>query len=751
MSLHSTTPRRELLGMIEEKERELGRMRQAIETAVESEAKALQEKLDSLRRDFEHNLQILASRDELIRSLRAEIENKERSHTRALEEYSKESERRMDMQAMKIKGALEEEYREKLERDEEEVRRRAQLDLEERLDKRKRSMSEMFEKNLVHELKKQEERLTANFDKEILGCNSKLKARDEETMQKIRIIENEHKEMFKSAEATWKDRESAVLERYSEEINFKAEQNLNEMKRELDRERERVEAQVYSLSKENLILKDDLTKLEQDFLSMKETKRDMGNKIEELLDVLEKVERGYVTAREQFKSELIIARRNMDDQLQHVDKLTLELDQMKEQHRNEVKGLQTGYSKKILEIKGQSDLNENIITRQRDKIKELKGSLKRSQRETEERLNAANDEIRTLNDNKSKLIKEGEKLFLEISSVTNNLDNEIKASEGRDESHKIELSRLQHEKSKLQEQLCQERETEKNIWDSEKQELQKEKANMTEQIDSYAVKSASLEAKVTLLQSQLHLIEKENRNNLVSQSQVGELLEENKTLKDIVAAMRREMEHSLQSKYCSNKHKSNSSRLVCDDDKTTMLLAGENNQSSFLDSFVQEACSIEARKSDIEKWLALQNKTKIISRLQILLNYLQGNKMRNHSKTVKDERATSYSTGKREIELESRLEELSNQFEVLLYERNRLASLLNCHKLGSIKRGSSSPAESQFDDKGGLPYPGEMRKLSVKSGNSQQHMRTAPWSNDDNDEIRVYDYEAFREFANKLW
>ncbi len=539
----SSSSHQALLGIIEEKERELIRIRHAANTAAEEEKKNTHKKIIDLQSDHEHNVKILHDKDEEIKALQCKIHSMEVEYMTSKREIEDRCEQMMNRHVEQMEYRTREEMKERRDQYEQEQRKKLQIEYENKLSEKERNLQIDYQRSLIDELKDQEGRIERKFEK--MMDERESERRDVEREWKIRLTEKEREasDMCREFEVRWRDQEQSLVRDLQTKHESKMTMELDTLKNEYKRYMSDQEHEIDKVLR-------DVQRLEKDKVRLEEEKDVTEGKVGELLNMVQCMEKGY--GEKTFEYE------------QEIRGLQLRLMQASEQisaMEADIRRREVGYRTEIDKLKRQ---NKDDRKASRMKIRELKRELISANEERDEKkqsLAATEGEVerskKRLKDKVASMTQECICLRDEIRCLNEKVtEGEHNESFQREEQRRI-LSEQKaadaHARKKIMEQFERTIQKDREDFDRERLQLKKErdeallgKESANTELGHWREEVSRVKGHYTSMINQqredVDVLRREN-NNL--KMRYNEERQGNVHLKNTLADMRREMEELM--------------------------------------------------------------------------------------------------------------------------------------------------------------------------------------------------------------
>lgn len=528
-----STSRRALLDIIEEKERELSRIRNAAENVVEEEKTSLQQQLSALESEMEHNASLLRDREEKIRSLENEIRFMEEKRVQQLREMEENMQFEMSRRVLRIEDDLKQESKKRSEEFEQDLRKKVKIEFEERFQQSETSLHSHYMNKVTKELENQERELRMLFEQNILHLKSGFEQEESEWISKLRRKDQHIEELTLKMDKVRSRREKELEEELERQYQI-------EIQRKIELHDKRNHSIIEKLSEENSKLRHQCGMLEDNVMDANKERSMLDSKLHELLGILQSVELTYEEKAKYHEDEIrkftqrirelddIISCKERDSK-KVVTSLNDELYQTKRRHKMEK-------SAQMRAINGlKRDLNASLV-----KHAKLEGSFRVKLQEIQQSKSKLENNIRILSKELHELKEENLKLHQQLyvsESQNKSLESsnvQLKLSHAEEKKKLLETleNTSQEEQDKLRNKLSRAiRERDDAISEKDHLLATRRKEIINQESCSNA-EAESLRHELVQLTSQLE------RTKLIADKKASE----SEHLKSVVASMRKEME-----------------------------------------------------------------------------------------------------------------------------------------------------------------------------------------------------------------
>ena len=518
---------RALLEIIQEKERDLNRIRQVADSAAEDEMINGQRQLQQLQSDYGRS-------NDTIKSLQQYIHDLEEEHMQSIQSVER-----------KCKEAAEEHIAKMGAKSEDEQRKRLRNEFDERLASKERDLEKVYQISVVEELRNQERKMHEQFDRlmsdgehqhtqEVVELQKMIQAKDAEISEHIRLNEKEQD-----------DREAHFRREAREECNAEVRSQLEVCER-------RFQASISILEEEKDQFMRDLHQFKQGKSRSELENRELRCKIEELLSVLQNLESEYMatvdsmasrkTSMEARINELQCKISSLDASLRNAeDEYSRQLKAIEKRCRAEKKTLDHTIKKLKQELEAAKDEKEDI----EETVKEKESEAKNCKLQLKEKVSVLKRECKSLRQ--------------EIDAIHGKATAERRYGSAHKEGIEQALFDKERESTIARQRLLQQFE---DTMKRDKEAFAEEKLHLVRERDDTRIEKEAavhaLEKKrmdyeslrvelSSLRQRQQTDIEAYIENNQELKVSNGTSREENLQLKESIRAMRSEMERLMAS------------------------------------------------------------------------------------------------------------------------------------------------------------------------------------------------------------
>jgi hypothetical protein len=522
-----------LLEIIQDKEKELSRIRQTANVVAEEEKLAVQRKFAELQDDFHHNLELLRDKDDKIKRLERSIEQLQRDHTDSLNSVEERCHERATLEISKAASKAEEQFRKKF-----------RMEYEEKLSASERETKKEFQMTLFKELQNQEMMLSEKFDCVLSRLETEHKQHLNDVCRQLEEKEKDLIVMENASKSKLRDVEARVML----EAEARVEKTLSMKIREYELQSE---MNIRRIMEEKNLLGEKLRQLEHTSREVEIRNKDLLWKNDELLGIIQNLEQSYVEKIQGFEADRkkwITQSKVMQEKSESLEALFREC---KEKHRNQLKDLEK-----------QAQLKRKLLSREIRKLTKKLATTKEEKEEVEELMKEKEEEGHS-----SK--QELKKRIISLKSECKELRRQITSCHGLvsfepsdDSSWNEEISRklkikedsltvLAHEEMRTR--FVRELNLKKDEFEKEIQRLTKEKDELTMQRNAMKRKNDKQETDCTKLRSELSCLRKKlleseswKRENDTLKFNLNSLEDQQVQLKETIKLMRREMESLIE-------------------------------------------------------------------------------------------------------------------------------------------------------------------------------------------------------------
>lgn len=517
-----------LLEIIQDKEKELSRIRQTANVVAEEEKLAVQRKFAELQDDFHHNLELLRDKDDKIKRLERSIEQLQRDQTDSLKSVEERCHERATLEIAKAASKAEEQFRKKF-----------RMEYEEKLSASERETKKEFQMTLFKELQNQEMLLSEKFDCVLSRLETEHKQQLNDVCRQLEEKEKDLIVMENASKSKLRDVEARVML----QAEARVEKTLSMKIRECELQSE---MNIRRIMEEKNLLGEKLRQLEHTSREVEIRNKDLLWKNDELLGIIQNLEQSYVEKIQGFeldRKKWITQSKVMQDKSLSLEAL---LRACKEKHRNQLK-----------DIEKQAQLKRNFLSREIRKLAKKLATTKEEKEEVEELMREKEEEGHSSKQELKKRIislkSECKELRRQITSCHGlvSFDPSDNSSWNEELSRKLKIKDDSHEE--MRSRFAREINLKKDEFEKEIQRLTKEKDELTMQRNAMKRKHAKQETECTKLRTELsclrqklHESESWKRENETLKSNLNSLEDQHVQLKETIKLMRREMESLIE-------------------------------------------------------------------------------------------------------------------------------------------------------------------------------------------------------------
>lgn len=517
-----------LLEIIQDKEKELSRIRQTANVVAEEEKLAVQRKFAELQDDFHHNLELLRDKDDKIKRLERSIEQLQRDHTDSLKSVEERCHERATLEIAKAASKAEEQFRKKF-----------RMEYEEKLSASERETKKEFQMTLFKELQNQEMLLSEKFDCVLSRLETEHKQQLNDVCRQLEEKEKDLIVMENASKSKLRDVEARVML----QAEARVEKTLSMKIREFELQSE---MNIRRIMEEKNLLGEKLRQLEHTSREVEIRNKDLLWKNDELLGIIQNLEQSYVEKIQGFeldRKKWITQSKVMQDKSLSLEAL---LRECKEKHRNQLK-----------DIEKQAQLKRNFLSREIRKLAKKLATTKEEKEEVEELMREKEEEGHSSKQELKKRIislkSECKELRRQITSCHGlvSFDPSDNSSWNEELSRKLKIKEDSHQE--MRSRFVREINLKKDEFEKEIQRLTKEKDELTMQRNAMKRKHAKQETECTKLRTELsclrqklHESESWKRENETLKSNLNSLEDQHVQLKETIKLMRREMESLIE-------------------------------------------------------------------------------------------------------------------------------------------------------------------------------------------------------------
>jgi len=523
-----------LLEVIEDKERELNRIRQAASVAAQEETKGLEAKLLELKQDCNRHIELLYDKDETIQRLQDRLLQMERDHLQATEKVQKSCEELSSVQIAKATAKAEEE-----------ITRRLQREYEDRISRKREDLEKEYQSVLINQIRDQEVMLYDKFDREIAN-REKAYIQDVNDLQRcLDMKDKEILELVYSSEQKYKERENRILDEVKLRLEGETRNRLEDCERQW-------KIRVRSLEEEKGQYERELNRIGQDRLQFEVDNRELNWKVEELLSIIQHIHGETGDKCKDFEMHTKQFKREINEWEQKAALLETLLKDGEENHQRRLHKVE---KRNKMDIKAFTNTMKKLkkdIVILKDERGEVDELVKEKQEEIQSSRQQLKDKVASLRKECLDLRKENDSMHRksridtrrESKQKTDFVQN-LKDSEEAEQSNRRQM-RLEHE-VELERSAKQDRE--------EKLCLVQERDDAVIQMDRLEAQIREKNEEFKVARNDLASIENDLRNELQSlkkqKDSIGiknrDVLQQNSQLKETVKSMRNELETLMSS------------------------------------------------------------------------------------------------------------------------------------------------------------------------------------------------------------
>lgn len=522
-SSNASSARQALLNTINERERELTRIRHAADKCIEDEHQETTKQLQTLQYELIYSQKLTQEKDDIIQSLHSQMDKLEQDCVRYQHQTEDRVREEIERYTDKIRKELENEHKVEAERFEEQVKRRLKLEFEDNLMSCETKLRKDYQSSLEIELEKHEKTLWSNFDKML--CEKQFQHDQSEKQLKLKL-EDVEKDLTDL---------SCQHQRQLDLIQ-------NNHVHELQGEKETFAQKITEYEKLNTDLSDQKVQLSLRLIDLEDQLHRAENansqyqiKVQELLDVIQCAEETFVHSvhEYQFKeSEQQICIEGLSSKVNLLEK---EIHELRLKHKKEVKTIKRK--------------NEEENTSLKNEIKKLQSDIKNVCRETNKEsqtkrksLKEKEKEIQTLSDDLETIRIElkNAKYAIDLKDdKIRDIKRELDSMNEKEEKYKVDMREL---RGKLQEcnsiyetkihDIILERDTARQEKENTMKQLCHKQNELSDMKLSIDMDDQSIKAEILALK----------QNNRLLQLKIDEVTDEKVGLKETISNMRKEME-----------------------------------------------------------------------------------------------------------------------------------------------------------------------------------------------------------------
>jgi len=677
---------RGLLDIIGEKEAELSQFRHATERAIEKEGHRDRQQYLQLRSDFEHNLNLLFQKDELIRSLQTQLMENKNQYDFLLKDSEEQNEKVVEKKIGQIQSALEEEWYMNARRNDEEQRKRLEVEYEDKLSHRQKTLYAEHQDSILSKLRNQEKDLWIGFDKITKEKECWYEKLEKDLREKITTKERENASIIATVEGKWGERESDLSQKIAAEFELK----MYKARQEAEHSQKESQNKIAKMIQEQRQLIRQGACFNHDIQELHEVNDELNRKVHDLLGVIESTERGFMTKVRHFLETEASTKKDMQLNCDHIISLQTEVNMQSVHHEKFTTQLKNKWSNE------ETKFHDNITALKKE-LKNLRVEMKRIQaseenaKYSEKKLKNDIDSLNQCSELKDNLKCLQEKLNLNIESMSvlqrdnGNLKCRVSESSASVQQKDAIIFQLKDQiledtrsLEEKQHQLAKERDTILN----EKEACRKTIVALRNELESVELKLFQTRED----SGKSSLVESRKLSDLTYSLQRSQL--ENNKLKETVALMRKEMESVVLRPKKSPTHTTpQSSFLVHSDNKLKNQLEDLRSQLNLILNGGKSETNDDHKDSSKHRIEDLSIFKNSLQELNSIVECLRNVNMRSHM------HISQTCTNLPDIDNDTQIQifELSNELNAVILERNSLLELSNKLRSDLYKLNSSIP------------------------------------------------------------
>jgi hypothetical protein len=513
-----------LLEIIQDKEKELSRIRQTANVVAEEEKLAAQRKFAELEEDFHHNLELLRDKDETIQRLERCIVQMERDHSDSLKIVEERCKEHATLEIAKATSKAEEQFRKKF-----------RMEYEEKLSASERETKKEYQMKLYNELQNQEVILSDKFDCVLTRLESE---HNQQLNDVYRQLEQKDKDLIATKNASNTELRN-VEARVILEAEARLEKTISVKIKECEMQNE---MKIRKVMQEKDQLVEEIRQLEHSHQELEIRNKDLIWKHDELLGVIQNLEQSYLEMMQDFevdRKKWITQNKVLQEKSGSLEAL---LHQCKERHR-----------KQLNDIEKKTQMKKKLLSREIRNLAKKLASTKEEKEEVEELMREKEEEGHSSKQQLKEKITSLSNECKELRRQINSCHGLISLAPSDESSWKDELKRtlkikedaLTVAREEMRSRFEREMTLARDEFEKEIQGLVRERDNLIKQRDTMKRSIVELETDCTNVRTELSclrqkLLQSESREN--SKSTLRSLERQNVQLKETIKTMRREME-----------------------------------------------------------------------------------------------------------------------------------------------------------------------------------------------------------------
>lgn len=527
-TVSTTSAHQTLLQTIDEREKELSRIRHAAHKIVQEEKRSSSIYVHSLQSDLQQHQNSLKEKDELIQSLYVQLNKVDNDFGIYQKQVDDEANDIVQRHIEKYKYELTREREMEAKNFEERERKILQSEYEDKLSCCEKDLRNEYQTSLLAELQRQEEMICTNFDKITLEKQKHFATIEKELQEKLMIADRKLAENSFQYESISKVSNENLLHELESQANM------------FEKQRKAYEQEIAAAFKERESMSSRCKCLESHADTLQGEDATSKAKILELQSIIQYTEESFVHQLEGFEQHLHEQYKERDMLQNKLRSSTNRLREIKSSHQREVKGMRKIHGEAMTIMQAHVKELESKIHTLEDSVGDQEAITERIKRENATKLKRLNEEL--------------DEMKIEFE--------EVQASFYRREDE-IKRSTLEKYKRNHREMV---KKIERKATDANGH-LESEILAMTRQRDTVVRDKEKLENNIYLIQQELHNIQQRSNDRKehgseetrMLQLELEEVIQEKKKLKETISVMRNEME--IMSSNISPSEKSLSRRM----------------------------------------------------------------------------------------------------------------------------------------------------------------------------------------------
>lgn len=304
--MSSLTSRRALLDIIEEKERELIRIRNAAENVAEEEKVSLQQRLTTMESDMERNVSSLKDRQAKIEILQNDIKSIESRYVQQLQELESSMQAEMNQRIRYIEDDLKQEATRQAEKFEQEQRKKLKAEFEDRLEEREKNLRLQYLNKLEQEMANQERELQLCFEKTLTNQKREFEQAESDWVSKLRRKDYELETLTLSMDKEWNRRQKDLEEEIERHSRTEIQRSIDQLDMKRDND-------IRRITEERNVLLNQCECMAKDIVRLEEDRSILDDKLHELLGIVQYVEIDYEEKLREHEMEVQMLEKQVHD------------------------------------------------------------------------------------------------------------------------------------------------------------------------------------------------------------------------------------------------------------------------------------------------------------------------------------------------------------------------------------------------------------------------------------------------------